>query len=673
MSDWVGRTLSKVEVQKLLGRGGMAEVYMGRHTTLNRQVAVKLLHSHFSEDEMLLGRFRSEAQAVAGMRHPNIVQVFDFDVAEDRPYIVMEFVDGPSLKEYIQTQRQADRVMSPRTVSRLLAEIASALDYAHSRGIIHRDVKPANVLLRHEAGPVMLDEPLPDDAEAVLTDFGVARMANASVQTASGVIVGTPAYMAPEQIRGEPVDARTDIYSLGVMLYEMLSGQLPFDAETQASILIQHMTEPPPPLSHLGPEIEQVVDRVLAKLPEDRYQTAGDLAQAFTQAVARSENLSDASYATLPSPIPLHSDASTIGRSPTASRSRPSDTVNLAGEATQIAPAHSALPVWAMAGGGGLILVVAVAALIVALGGRKPPAVGTGSEATATMAVVQSTQPITVADQPTATEVLPTPEPTVDVTTPHGEVTYHDAGLDVTLTGLDAPPDGSEYRAWLIGGEPAPLDLGAVDVQAGQASLSYTDPGGLLLLTQYDLFELTVEPQGSDEATPSGSAAYTAQLDSDVLARVQALYTYSAQRDQPFKTALLSGLGVQATQYDSHLGYAIDSLNSSNLPDGKRHSEHVINIVSGVESPDYGDWDGSGRAENPGDDVGLEPYLMLLQDAARSAAEAPNATDADRQASDAVIQAADAVLQTVDDAKRQAMRLTSVELAGGGAADQGYA
>ncbi|MEM4725078.1 MAG: serine/threonine-protein kinase, partial [Candidatus Hadarchaeum sp.] len=283
MTEWIGRTVSKVEIQKLLGRGGMAEVYLGRHTTLNRPVAVKVLMSHLSQDDNLLNRFTAEAQAVAALRHPNIVQVFDFDVIDDRPYIVMELLDGPSLKDYLRDLRKAGGRLPERTIARLIASLASALDYAHARRIVHRDIKPANVILRAESGPIDSSKPLSSDVEPVLTDFGVARIADTGTQTASGVIIGTPAYMSPEQASGRPTDHRSDIYSLGVMLYEMLSGKLPFEGDSQASILIKHITEPPPPLptAIASPEVQAVIERALAKNPDDRYQKAGDLAMVL--------------------------------------------------------------------------------------------------------------------------------------------------------------------------------------------------------------------------------------------------------------------------------------------------------------------------------------------------------------------------------------------------------
>ncbi len=280
MSDWVGRTLSKVEIQKRLGRGGMAEVYLGQHTTLNRPVAVKILHSFLAEDEASRARFHAEAQAVAALRHPNIVQVFDFDIADDRPYLVMELLEGMPFDEYLTALHGAGRRLPPETTARLIASLAAALEYAHTRGIVHRDVKPANVILRRESGGIDPGAPLPLDADAVLTDFGVARLARGTLQTLAGTISGTPAYLSPEQAQGQEVDARADLYSLGIMLYEMLAGKLPFDAPdgNLLSLLLKHVHDPPPPISDVSPAVQTVVDRSLAKDRADRYPRAGDMA-----------------------------------------------------------------------------------------------------------------------------------------------------------------------------------------------------------------------------------------------------------------------------------------------------------------------------------------------------------------------------------------------------------
>ncbi len=307
MSDWVGKTLSKVILVKLLGQGGMAEVYLGHHTTLDRPVAVKILHRHLIEEGSSPQRFRREAQAVAALRHPNIVQIFDYDILDDSPYIVMELLDGMPLDEYLQALSEAGQKLPPETIARLVIALAGALDYAHAHNIIHRDIKPSNVILRGESGRIRASVTLPLEVEPVLTDFGVARLVNAARMTLPGGISGTPAYLSPEQARGEPVDGRSDIYSLGVMLYEMLAGRLPFDSpdDTPFSIIIKHITEPPPPVPGLRPGVQAVLDKALAKDREGRYARAGELAVDLMAAIFGSRGAGLEGEPRAPSSLPL--------------------------------------------------------------------------------------------------------------------------------------------------------------------------------------------------------------------------------------------------------------------------------------------------------------------------------------------------------------------------------
>jgi serine/threonine protein kinase len=285
MPEWIGRTLGKVQVELLLARGGMAEVYLGRHTSLQRAVAVKVLNNQYADDPELLERFQREARAVAMLRHPNIVQVYDFDAIEGHPYIIMEYVPGLSLSTYMRTLHGNGQRMDLHLISRLLTALASALQYAHERGVIHRDIKPGNILLTSPSGPVEANKPLPADIDPVLTDFGLVRFLHSSRQTATGQIAGTPAYMSPEQARGETVDGRTDIYSLGIVLYELLAGHIPFEADTTMGILLKHINEPPPPIPGLPPALQHVIDRVLAMQPSERYQTPNELAAAVQAVV----------------------------------------------------------------------------------------------------------------------------------------------------------------------------------------------------------------------------------------------------------------------------------------------------------------------------------------------------------------------------------------------------
>jgi len=281
MPLWTGKTLNKVQIGELIARGGMAEVYFGEHTTLQRMVAVKIMRDHVDGDSETRMRFEREARVVASLRHPNIIQMYDYDLVEGQPCLIMELVNGASLGGYLKALHKKEEKLPMDMIAHILSSLASAIDYAHSQNIIHRDIKPANVLLRSASGYVNEDEPLPEDIEPVLTDFGLVRLLDASIQTSTGTVSGTPAYMSPEQARGDRVDRKTDIYSLGVVLYEMLAGAVPFDAESSFGILMKHLNEPPPPIPGISKDLQAVINRALAKDTDRRYDSAKDLADEF--------------------------------------------------------------------------------------------------------------------------------------------------------------------------------------------------------------------------------------------------------------------------------------------------------------------------------------------------------------------------------------------------------
>jgi len=257
----------------------MAEVYKAYHPDLDRYVAIKVLHSFLAEEEDFLVRFQREAKMVAAFRHPNIVQVydFDFDAQANAYYMVMEFVDGSNLKAYLKELTQEGRALPLEEAVRIVIDVAKALEYAHQRGMVHRDVKPANIMFTQEGS-------------VILSDFGIARMVSSATLTASGGMVGTPAYMAPEQGLGQTGDERADIYSLGVVLYQLITGTLPFDADTPLGIVLQHINTPlKPPTAlntRLSADVEAVVVRALAKDPDNRYQSASELIDDLERVVA---------------------------------------------------------------------------------------------------------------------------------------------------------------------------------------------------------------------------------------------------------------------------------------------------------------------------------------------------------------------------------------------------
>ena len=281
MSNWNGKTLGNVHIGEFIARGGMAEVYLGEHKSLNRKVAVKIMRDHVDHDPDTRARFEREARVVASLRHPNIIQMFDYDLVDGQPCLVMEYVPGATFSEYLKALHKREEKLPHNIVAKILSALASAIDYAHENHIVHRDLKPANVLLRSASGPVDPNLPLPADVVPILTDFGLVRLLDSTIQTSTGTVSGTPSYMSPEQARGDKVDHKTDIYSLGVMLYEMLAGVVPFEAESSFGVLMKHLNDPPPPIFGISSDLQAIIDRALSKDANLRYSSAKELAAEF--------------------------------------------------------------------------------------------------------------------------------------------------------------------------------------------------------------------------------------------------------------------------------------------------------------------------------------------------------------------------------------------------------
>jgi eukaryotic-like serine/threonine-protein kinase len=292
---------SRYRIVRRIGSGGMADVYCAEDTHLGRQVALKVLHRRFAQDQEFVERFRREASAAAGLQHPNVVSVFDRGRHDGTYYIAMEHLPGRTLKEIVES----DAPLAQERVVDFGLQILQAAGFAHRHAVIHRDFKPHNVIV---------DE----HGHAKVTDFGIAR-AGASEMTETGSIMGTAQYLSPEQAQGHAVTATSDLYSIGVMLYEMLAGRLPFEGDSAVSIALKHLSEPPTPISQLRPDVhpalESVVMAALAKDPARRWQTAEDFGEALAAAGAQ---LGDALqptdttvFAPVPAPVPAGAAAGT--------------------------------------------------------------------------------------------------------------------------------------------------------------------------------------------------------------------------------------------------------------------------------------------------------------------------------------------------------------------------
>ncbi len=288
--DLIGLTLGNYKILAPLGQGGMARVYKAYQENLEREVAVKVLAPWFATDHNFVERFKREALLVARLSHPNIVTVHDTGEYNGHLYIVMQFVNGGTLRQRLDQLQSLGRTMDIVEAAPIFVQLANALDYAHDNGVIHRDVKPVNVLLDRSGRPI-------------LSDFGIAKLLAETRQlTRQGAGVGTPEYMSPEQCRGEPVDGRADIYALGVILFEALTGRLPFLADNYPALAHSHIYEIPPHPSTINPHIDaavaQVIQTALRKHPSQRYQRAREMGEALEHiARTRKETETDLSRA----------------------------------------------------------------------------------------------------------------------------------------------------------------------------------------------------------------------------------------------------------------------------------------------------------------------------------------------------------------------------------------
>ncbi|MCP4423601.1 MAG: protein kinase [Chloroflexi bacterium] len=275
MEDLTGKQLGPYQIRTPLGEGGMAAVYKAYQPSMDRYVALKVLPRHFASDPEFVGRFSQEARVIANLQHPHILPVHDFGESDGYTYLTMRFIEGGTLADWLKENGP----MSFEKIRNIVTQVGGALDYAHAQGVIHRDIKPGNILVDRWDN-------------CLLTDFGLAKMVESSSHlTQTGGILGTPAYMSPEQGLGKKIDSRSDIYSLGVVLYQMAIGRLPYQAETPMAVVIKHIHDPLPPPSQFNPDIPEALELVilksLAKNSEDRFASAGEMVKTLQSATER--------------------------------------------------------------------------------------------------------------------------------------------------------------------------------------------------------------------------------------------------------------------------------------------------------------------------------------------------------------------------------------------------
>jgi tRNA A-37 threonylcarbamoyl transferase component Bud32 len=414
MQGLIGQTIGRYRITEHLGRGGMAEVYKAYQPSLDRYVAIKLMHAFLADDKDFLTRFEREAKVVATLRHPNIVQVHDFDIENGQYYMVMEFIDGVTLKTMLEQMHERGEWLPLDDAVTIILSIGSALRYAHERSMVHRDVKPANVMIAK-------------DGHIILTDFGIAKIMSATNLTASGAMVGTPAYMSPEQGMGQAGDERSDIYSLGVMLYQLAVGRLPYDADTPLAVVLKHINDPLPIPRAIQPNLPEDVQRVilkaLAKNPEDRYPSVGEMMSDLKRAMGLAADITPTDTmkrgsavkltgttvvgrlgAATPPPAPSAAPASTVARPGAgATVARPATPGTVVAPRAGAQADVAAVPAVPAAGRPKWLIPVA-AIVVLALAGGGVALVATGGQAPPTPTIaVTPTQAVT----PTPTKFVP--------------------------------------------------------------------------------------------------------------------------------------------------------------------------------------------------------------------------------------------------------------------------
>jgi serine/threonine protein kinase len=576
MPNLTGQMLGKVRVDMFLARGGMADVFIGTHTTLHRAVAIKFLKGDLQDDPELRERFEREARVIAMLRHPNIVQIFDFDTFEDQPYLVMEYVPGTSMGTYLRELHKNNQRLDTTQVTSLLIKLAGALKYAHDNDVIHRDIKPANILLTSRTNPVSAGQPLPADVEPIITDFGLVRFTQSDRQTSTGTITGTPAYMSPEQARGDRVDARTDVYSLAVTVYEMLAGRIPFESDSTLSLIHKQIYDPPPPIEGISEALQAVMSRALAKNPDERFATPTEFAEAFEDALL---GTSEASTQLLSKSFSTRSRIRAVTTPTTQSNRR------------SVFAAIAILGVLGVLAGGFWMLRGANNII-------PPPPTATA------MARNDTTS------EPTAVAAVETPQALAPAAEPIGLLRFQDATAQadlVTLTtsGMASPPVGSQYEAWLIqdDGEQR-VSIGIIQFDnSNKGTLTYVDSQGRNLIGLYHALEITTEPNPDNNPIPSNDIAFAAVLPRGGYSHVRHLL--ASFSGNPNGIGFIHGLDAETKAIHEAADGMLTAFEAGDEATVRLLAERMLNMIIGNQSADHQDWNGDGTVDNPSDGFGL--------------------------------------------------------------------
>ena len=613
----VGQKLGKYDITQLIGHGGMATVYKGHQVDIDRNVAIKVLPPHPGQDAQFVERFRLEARTIARLQHPHILPLYDYGDENGVLYLVMAFIDGGSVSDRIRRGAQ-----NPKEIETLLKQVAGALDYAHRQGVIHRDIKPDNILLDREG-------------HALLADFGIVKLVEGSTSgtgsalTVTGGLVGTPAYMSPEQAQGLPVDGRSDIYSLGVVVFELLTGKQPFTADTPMQVVFKHVNAPIPPVRDLMPSLpagmNDVMRRVLAKHPAERYATAQAFAEDFSRALRGDPTIT-------PTPggytvaLPRATGEAQVVQPTTAASTTPyppgmyqtpypPGTYPPGYAPPQTIITQQGLNPVVVLGGFAIIAVLLVVIVFLVVSQNAPPS----------NPPPIPTEPAVVREATRAPEIAP-PQPTFGKVSFSTGTTLGDT-ITLQLENVRQPPSGENYVAWLkntVSG--TMLRLGTINVDGlGSGVFSYTSADGSALPTLYNAVLITHE-DGLPDA-PSADVVYSGYVPIEVTHTLGEILIGMKNMDDPIpegvpeemQDSLINAALAEARIGQRHAGLAAGARTVGSM---HTHAEHTVNILRGTND----DLDGNGRAENPGRGFGVLYFLNAMWEHLDAAAQVPDST-----------------------------------------------
>lgn len=621
MKNLIGYNLGRYELVEFLGQGAMGEVYKAFQPSVERFVAVKVMHTHLAHEEELLERFRQEAKNIAKLQHPHILHLIDFEIQDNQYYMVMDYIKGKTLGALIKETG----ALAPAEALRITAQLADALTYAHQLGIIHRDIKPSNIMF--------MDDSL---SCPVLTDFGLARMMGKEGMTLTGAIIGTPAYMSPEAVRGEEIDERGDIYSLGVVLYEMIMGHPPYSGRTLYSLMLKQVNEPVPVPRDIKPDIDDSLNalllKVLAKEAGERFQSATEFYDAIQQSLLIST-----------------AKASLTTRTYLSSRTK----------RAKVEQKRYQLPspclLFILTSG-----VVLLALLTLALGllfntGNQASVLDTTNELATSTPVqalvptttseaamsVDSASPTVLASQtslPTVTRV-PTASPPPPTATPAlllpieagaasvGQLRFVDnnnlrvANFILQMQQVEQAPEGSHYELWLTNDKNDFLNLGQLSPQNGLIITEGSTEQNLI--ARYSRVIISIEPNNDPDPTISTQIHFTGALPAEFLAPIRQILSAS-------QMAILGFLPTAEEQVDLAIRQSElmqQALTVNDMAGAHHHTQNIIKILNGDTTELAEALNGEDAVQYLREGVGVQAHLEGTRGQIRRAMQSSSFTE----------------------------------------------